>query len=127
MEKPTGSPSDESVPDEEDEGWQEKKEDLIQVEEEADLIQAERFLDDAVHRDTDRDRESQRKKKDEEDVEVLAELMLAMAVGKTQSEEEQPPGQSQTELRTRAMQSEQVYQDAADRLSEIRMSMLQII
>ncbi|XP_041944382.1 NFX1-type zinc finger-containing protein 1 [Alosa sapidissima] len=169
--------------DEEEDGVEPVDVDLIEVDEEADLIQAERVLDDAIHRDQDRDQERERKKrKDEENVEELAHLMLAMNVGRARAEEEQqPPGQSQageewemqkqqkrklkqtmraelkkssamteaeearvtniwtlppkekwklyrlwiyrfqTEQRTRVLQTEQVYQDAAERLAEIRM------
>lgn len=75
---------------------QEAQEELIEVDEEADLIQAERVLDDSLHQEPERDRDRQRKK-EAEDMEELAKLMLAMGVGEAQPGEEdhqhgqQPP------------------------------------
>ncbi|XP_062400969.1 NFX1-type zinc finger-containing protein 1 [Sardina pilchardus] len=180
--RPNGNHDEE---EEDDDGAEPTEVDLIEVDEVADLMQAERILDDAIHGDRDREQERQRQRRmDEENLEELAQLMLAMNVGRTQAEEEQqqqPPGQSQageewemqkqqkrklkqrmrgelkkssamtdaeearvtniwtlppkekwklyrlwihrfqTEQRARVLQSEQVYQDAAERLSEIRM------
>ncbi|XP_063071469.1 NFX1-type zinc finger-containing protein 1 isoform X2 [Engraulis encrasicolus] len=76
-----------------------EEEELIQVEEEADLIQAERMLDgDGLQRDPwggggggrgggGRERERDRQRQDAERVERLAEVMLAMTLGNNNTEE----------------------------------------
>lgn len=68
------------------------------MDEEADLIQAERVLDDALHREPESDRDRKRKREAEE-MEELAKLMLAMDVAEAQpGEEQQPPhGSSQAQ------------------------------
>ncbi|KAL2090898.1 hypothetical protein ACEWY4_013161 [Coilia grayii] len=166
---------------EEGEGGEQAEEELIQVDEEADLIQAERILDgDAVRQDRGRgrDRDRDRHRRDEERVERLAEIMLAMTVrntGQAETEQRQTGGEweiqkqqkrklkqvmhrelrkssamteeeeagvaniwtllqkerwklyrlwvlrYQSDLRTRALHAEQDYQNAAERLAEIRM------
>ncbi|KAK6319679.1 hypothetical protein J4Q44_G00108900 [Coregonus suidteri] len=149
----------------------EEEDDLIEIAEEADLIQAERFVEDSnTHHGRDEDR-----RKMEEIVRDMAEQMLAMNMENTEIQAEQSEegwemqrvqkrkmkhrirrelGSSsavsedeedtildvwtlslpdrwrlyrfwvrryRTELRMRAQQAEQDYQDAAERLAEIRL------
>uniref|UniRef100_A0A8C1SPB0 Zinc finger, NFX1-type containing 1 n=1 Tax=Cyprinus carpio TaxID=7962 RepID=A0A8C1SPB0_CYPCA len=155
-------------------------EELIEIEEEADLIQAERIVVDAEHRDNN----WKKLKQDQKNIDDMAELMLAMNLNDPepqQAAKNQRHGQShadqeewqiqghqkkkikqmakkeltktsamsehqerqtmdvwrlslkdrwrlyrlwvlryRTDLRTKALTSEQVYQDAAERLNEIR-------
>uniref|UniRef100_A0A9J8AQG6 Zinc finger, NFX1-type containing 1 n=1 Tax=Cyprinus carpio carpio TaxID=630221 RepID=A0A9J8AQG6_CYPCA len=119
-------------------------EELIEIDEEADLIQAERIVVDAEHRDNN----WKKLKQDQKNIDDMAELMLAMNLNDPepqQAAKNQRHGQShadqeewqvrdfihvfsfrlwvlryRTDLRTKALTSEQVYQDAAERLNEIR-------
>ncbi|KAG9353375.1 hypothetical protein JZ751_017954 [Albula glossodonta] len=139
--------------EEEEEPEQEEEEELVEVEEEADLIQAERIIEEA-----ELNARGGKKKKNKTDVAVkeLAGMMLALSldqadreIGLSQdgwestamSEEEEAAlldvwslplrdrwrlyrlwlWRYQTDMRARALQSEQAYQDAAERLAEIRM------
>ncbi|KAI1891040.1 hypothetical protein AGOR_G00159780 [Albula goreensis] len=158
--------------EEEEEPEQEEEEELVEVEEEADLIQAERMIEEA-----ELNAKGGKKKKNKTDVAVkeLAGMMLALSldqadreIGLSQdgwemqkaqrkklkhrirrelakstamSEEEEAAlldvwslplrdrwklyrlwlWRYQTDMRARALQSEQAYQDAAERLAEIRM------
>ncbi|XP_073708408.1 NFX1-type zinc finger-containing protein 1 [Garra rufa] len=151
-------------------------EELIDIDEEADLIQAERIVVDEDHRDKDRNKQ----RREEKNIALMAEEMLAMNLNDTEPQE-QAQNQSQagqgewqvqghqkkkikqmakkelrktsamsdqqerqirdiwsltlkdrwrlyrlwilryrTDLRAKALTSEQVYQDAAERLNEIR-------
>ncbi|KAI4900627.1 hypothetical protein NFI96_021503, partial [Prochilodus magdalenae] len=159
-----------------------EEEELLEMDEEADLIQAERILLDAEPRGRDA---RERKREQEETMAELAKLMLAMNLDKPDEEQqsqEQQQGQGQaagaeewetqrhqkrkmkqmirkelrkssvmteeeemqvlnvwllplkdrwklyrlwvlryrTELRAKALQAEQIYQDAAERLAEVR-------
>ncbi|RXN03672.1 NFX1-type zinc finger-containing 1-like protein [Labeo rohita] len=159
-----------------EDGAQLDDEELIDIDEEADLIEAERIVVDADHGDKD----WKKLKREEKNIADMAELMLAMNLNET---EPQGPAQNQaqtnqgewqmqshqkkkmkqmakkelrktsamseqqerqirdiwslnlkdrwrlyrlwilryrTELRAKALTSEQVYQDAAERLNEIR-------
>ncbi|MBN3299873.1 ZNFX1 protein, partial [Amia calva] len=156
--------------EEEDEPEQEEEE-LVEVEEEAELIQADRIIEEGELRG-----HALRKKKDDTAVKEMAELLLAMSLDKTDergptqsqdgwqtqraqkkkmkqrvrrellkssamSEEEEERlwdvwrlnlrdrwrlyrlwlSRYQTDMRARALHSEQAYQDAAERLAEIRL------
>ncbi|KAK6320892.1 hypothetical protein J4Q44_G00078680 [Coregonus suidteri] len=150
---------------------EDEEDDLIDIAEEADLIQAERYVEVSdMHHSRDDDR-----RKMEETVRDMAELMLAMNMENTEIQAEQSEegwemqrvqkrkmkhrirrelgsssamsedeediildvwtlsladrwrlyrlwvGRYRTELRMRAQQAEQDYQDAAERLAEIRL------
>ncbi|KAG1963351.1 NFX1-type zinc finger-containing protein 1 [Pimephales promelas] len=152
-------------------------EELIDIEEEAELIQAERILLDSDHRDKDR----QKLKRDEKTIADMAEEMLSLNLNDTEPQPDQSRNQSQaqaeewqvqghqkkkmkqmvrkelrktsalseaqerhirdvwslsqidkwklyrlwllryrTDLRNQSLAAEQLYQDAAERLNEIR-------
>ncbi|XP_051752119.1 NFX1-type zinc finger-containing protein 1 [Ctenopharyngodon idella] len=162
-----------------EDGPQLEGEELIDIDEEADLIQAERILEDADHRDKDH----LKRKCEEKSIAAMAEMMLSLNLNDTEPQPDQSQIQSQTQpdqeewqiqghqkkkmkqmarkelrktstmreeqerhirdvwslnlkdrwklyrlwvlryrtdLRTKALEAEQVYQDAADRLNEIR-------
>ncbi|KTF77127.1 hypothetical protein cypCar_00032600 [Cyprinus carpio] len=116
-----------------EDGAQLEDEELIEIDEEADLIQAERIVVDAEHGDKDWNK----LRREEKNIADVAELMLAMNLNDAEPQE---PAQNQTQvqsqaqifsfslwvlryrsdLRTKALASEQDYQDAAERLNEIR-------
>ncbi|KAJ8260466.1 hypothetical protein GJAV_G00182490 [Gymnothorax javanicus] len=164
-------PNAENAEEEDEEPEAEDEDGLVDVEEEADLIQRERMIDDAEMNGRG---EKKRKSKTDTAVKALEEMMLALSLNQSQrdpgisadgwemqkaqkkkmnrrirrelvksstmSEEEEDAvfdvwtlpvrdrwrlyrlwlQRYRTDMRTRALQSEQAYQNAADRLAEIR-------
>lgn len=78
-----------------EDGPQLEGEELIDIDEEADLIQAERILVDADYRDKD----YQKMKRDENNIAAMAEMMLSLNLNDTepQPDQSQNPNQAQTD------------------------------
>lgn len=76
-----------------EDGPQLEGEELIDIDEEADLIQAERILEDADHRDKDH----LKRKCEEKSIAAMAEMMLSLNLNDTEPQPDQSQIQSQTQ------------------------------
>lgn len=78
-----------------EDGAQLEDEELIEIDEEADLIQAERIVVDAEHGDKDWNK----LRREEKNIADVAELMLAMNLNDAEPQE---PAQNQTQVQSQA-------------------------
>lgn len=97
---------------EDEDGAQLEEEELIDIDEEADLIQAERIVVDAEHGDKDK----YKLKVEEKNIAAMAELMLALNLNDAEAQ----PGQNQTQTHGHAQADEQEWQMQGHQKKKLR-------